>query len=907
MKKLIALIAFIYSFTVVFCQSENFYDIENIQTIEIYFEYDNWDFMLDTAKIGSGGYIMANEVIINGTAFDSVGVKYKGNSSYNQNQDKNPFHIELDTYKSQNYQDYKDIKLSNGFKDPSFVREVIAYNTVRKYMNASLSNYANLYINDDYIGLYCNTESITKTFVEDRFGSKSNAFFKCNPVYGSGPENKPNLKYKGADSTLYYNSYEIKSDYGWQDLINLCYAVENNIEEIESFININEVLWMHAFNNLMVNLDSYSGGITQNYYLYMDDNEIFRPIVWDLNECFGGFKNTGVGPPLNTTEQMQEMDHLLHLTSNNWPLISKVLNVPLYRRMYLAHYKTLLEENIIDNSYYSLGEYLQNIIDDDVFNDPNKLYPYDFFNINIDNDVSIGPMGTIPGIQKLMNGRKEYLLSLDDFNYTEPIISNIEISENEPEINSSVFVTANIENAGSETVFLYYRNSGLHPFNVIQMYDDGEHGDNESGDGIFGVEIHLTSYTTDFYMYAENENIGRFSPRRAEMEYHTITADFGNVESGMLIVNEFMASNSATAMDEFGEYDDWIEIYNPSDESISLNDMYLSDNYDNPYKWEFPFDTLIMPDSFIIIWADGETYQGGLHTNFKLSASGEEIILTHASGIVIDSISFGQQLTDISMQRCVDNENEFFFAAPTFNEFNTCISVNDENFISINEFLASNSQTQADESGEFDDWIELYNNSLNTIDLSDIYVSDSYINPYKWKLPESAEINPDSYLIIWADGQTEQGELHANFRLSASGEEIIITHANGYVIDFFSFDNQTTDISMQRCPDGVGEFIFAEPSFNATNNCSHEIEELNCSKFKEFDVFPNPVTDILNIKSQSVKIEEISIFDFSGRKIDDFSIENPTSSFIHNIADYEYGVYLIRVNYVYTLKFIKTP
>ncbi len=904
MKRIIFIIAIINSFSVVFSQNDGLYDIDIIQTIEIYFDSDNWDYMLDTAKNGSGDYIMANEVRINGTAFDTVGVKYKGNSSYNLNQNKNPFHIELDTYKSQNYQGYKDIKLSNGFKDPSFVREVLAYNIIRQYMNASLSNYANLYVNDEYIGLYCNSESVTKTFVEGRFGSKTNAFFKCNPVYGSGPDNKPNLKYKGADSTLYYNSYEIKSDYGWQDLINLCYALENNIEDIESFININEVLWMHAFNNLMVNLDSYSGGIAQNYYLYMDDNQIFRPIIWDVNECFGGFKNTGVGQ-LNTTEQMQEMDHLLHLTSLNWPLISKVFNIPRYKKMYLAHLKTILEENIIDNSYYTFGEYLQNIIDEDLFNDPNKLFSYIDFTTNLDNDIIIGPMGAIPGIKKLMNGRKEYLLGLDDFNYTDPIISNIEISEEEPEVNNSVFITVDIENSQSDGVFLYFRNSEFAPFNYVQMFDDGNHGDNEADDGRYGAEITLVSISTDFYIYAENEDIGRFAPRRAEMEYYSISADAGHIQPGLLIINEFMASNSTTVTDEYGEYDDWIEIYNPSDEPVSLNDMYLSDKFSNPQKWSFPFDTLIMPDSFIIVWADGETHQGGLHSNFKLSASGEEIVLSHSSGIVIDSVSFGEQLTDISMQRCIDNENVFFFAVPSFSDYNTCISVNDENLIVINEFLASNSQTQADEFDEYDDWIEFYNQSVSTINLNNVFVSDSYNDPYKWKFPDGSEINSDSYLIVWADGQVEQGELHANFSLSVSGEEIIITHISGYVIDYISFGEQTTDMSMQRCPDGYGDFEFGDPSFNATNICSHDIESLSIGDLNELFIYPNPVVDILNIKSKNMSFNKVSIFDSSGRIIHTSSFDNPKESYGLDINTYDNGVYFIKIDDLYSLKFIK--
>jgi spore coat protein CotH len=95
-----------------------------IQTIEINFTQTNWDYMLDTATAGYESDIMANWVKINGVQYDSVGVRYKGNSTYNANQVKNPFHITLDAFKNQDYQGYTDIKLSNVAKDPSFVREV---------------------------------------------------------------------------------------------------------------------------------------------------------------------------------------------------------------------------------------------------------------------------------------------------------------------------------------------------------------------------------------------------------------------------------------------------------------------------------------------------------------------------------------------------------------------------------------------------------------------------------------------------------------------------------------------------------------------------------------------------------------------------------------------------------------
>jgi spore coat protein CotH len=165
----------------------SFYDVNAIQLIEITFAQTNWDYMMDTAKAGSEGYIMASMVKINGVEYDSVGVKYKGNSTYRPNQVKNPLHIELDTYKNQDHEGFTDIKLSNVFNDPSFLREVLSYKIVRNYMPAPQSNYANVYINNSLIGLYTNSESVGKKFVDSHFGSKSNSFFKCNPINGAGP------------------------------------------------------------------------------------------------------------------------------------------------------------------------------------------------------------------------------------------------------------------------------------------------------------------------------------------------------------------------------------------------------------------------------------------------------------------------------------------------------------------------------------------------------------------------------------------------------------------------------------------------------------------------------------------------------------------------------------------------
>ncbi len=561
-------------------QAQDFYDLSTIQTIEVTFAESNWDALLDAEKAGDGDYIMAQSVSINGVVFDSVGVKFKGNSSYNANQAKNPWHIELDTYKDHEYDGYTDIKLANGHNDPSFLRDALGYQIIRKYMDAPLANFANLYVNGTLIGLYTNTESISKKFVDSRFSSKKNAFFNCSPPAGAGPQSfdYPNLTYNGQDSADYYDAYEMKSDEGWQELINLCDTLSNNIAAIDNILDVDRALWMLAFDNAIVNLDSYIGNFKQNYYLYRSDYNQFLPIVWDLNESFGVFSQTGSGD-LNSTAAKQQMNHLLHLNDADFPLVQKLLNVPMYQRMYLAHYKTILQENFANDEYYSEALLMQNTIDAAVQADPNKLFTYANFQDNLTNDISQGgggPMGgrSTPGLTNLMTARSAYLLGLSDFTQTQPSITNISLSNSAPVLNETISITANI--ADGNKVYLGYRNETIAPFTRVEMFDDGAHNDGAANDNVFGTDITIIKSNTQYYIYAENDNAGMFSPQRAQYEFYELTA--ASAPAGDVVINEFMASNDVTASDQDGEFDDWIELYNNTNASIDLSGYSLSDD-----------------------------------------------------------------------------------------------------------------------------------------------------------------------------------------------------------------------------------------------------------------------------------------------------------------------------------------
>ena len=145
-----------------------------------------------------------------------------------------------------------------------------------------------------------------------------------------------------------------------------------------------------------------------------------------------------------------------------------------------------------------------------------------------------------------------------------------------------------------------------------------------------------------------------------------------------------------------------------------------------------------------------------------------------------------------------------------------------ESAIVINEFMASNDAAFADEAGQFDDWIELHNVSGVDVDLTGMYLSDNANNPCKWAIPEGTSIPAGGYLIVWADedGDTATEGLHANFRLAAGGEEILLVDTDeklNALLDHIEFGEQQSDVSYGRTPADASSFAFMQPTPGAAN------------------------------------------------------------------------------------------
>jgi spore coat protein CotH len=283
-------------------------------------------------------------------------------------------------------------------------------------------------------------------------------------------------------------------------------------------------------------------------------------------------------------------------------------------------------------------------------------------------------------------------------------------------------------------------------------------------------------------------------------------------------VNEVLSLNSAVNRDENGAYSDWVELYNAEPAPVDLGGMFLTDTPLMPRRWRIPDGTAIPAGGFLLFWADGQPGLGGAHAGFTLSSGGATVALydrDSGHNLLVDSLDCPATDANVSYGRYPDGSATamaFTTVTPRAANSNvpTVITHKPVPNIVINEFMASNSTTIADENGDHDDWIELYNAGVDPVDMGGRYLTDSLANRTKFRFPAGIVIPSGGYLIVWADDEPAQGPLHAPYKLSASGEQIGLFDRddNGQEpIDTTAFGAMGTDISIGRPCDGEGSFV----------------------------------------------------------------------------------------------------
>ena len=500
-----------------------FFDEDSLRSIYIDFYNPGYHNYLVNAWYYNPSERIPAILTLNGVQYDSVGVRYKGNSTFclpNDNQNvKVPYNIDMNYFiDEQQLLGYNKMKLANAWMDPTFVKQIISSNIYRKYLPTGESNLVKLNVQGNYVGLYVNDESINKQFLKKHFDEKSGPLFKCDNIdrfcdTANAPSAMPpNLYYMGDDTTLYYDSYDMKSENGWEELVYLIKTIDTDFNNIDSILNVDRTLWAFAVNQVVLNLDCYNTYYVHNYYLYQTKDELFQMIPWDLDNSFVGAILGSFWP----WSSAYEYDPFFTISPNSqpWevrPLLDKLLSDPFYRDLYTAHLRTIINESL-DTAYIrSEINNLQQLAYSAADSDQNKVFSMQDYVNNVESAFWAG--WSFGGIMSTINARKEYLLNHPEISLIPPSLYNPNIS------NNIIAVHANNVNS---VELLATTNKYNSKFVSFAMYDNGLNGDLLANDGVFTTTLPFQNFngTIKYYFRAQNNDALSLLPERAEYEFY---------------------------------------------------------------------------------------------------------------------------------------------------------------------------------------------------------------------------------------------------------------------------------------------------------------------------------------------------------------------------------------------------
>lgn len=356
-----------------------------------------------------------------------------------------------------------------------------------------------------------------------------------------------------------------------------------------------------------------------------------------------------------------------------------------------------------------------------------------------------------------------------------------------------------------------------------------------------------------------------------------------------LWINEVQAHNVNGLADSAGDRDPWIELHNAGTETLDLSAYFLTDNFTNLTRWPFPPGTTLAPGAFLVVWADGESAEsrpGEPHAGFRLDPTTGAVALARIQGspaapAVLDYLEYEQLSAGRSVGSHPDGEprrrRQFVHVTPGAANNPEIPPI----LVRINELMPGNTRTLADPAdGDFDDWFELHNAGPSAVDLSTYTLTDNLTNATQYAIPPGTILPAGGYLLVWADEETGQNgpgrDLHANFRLSAGGEQLGLFAPDGSLVDGFAFEAVTNDVSLGLFPDG-GEpprFEMATPTPRGPNSL------VGANRPPVFDPLPTQTVAegaALNLTVRATDPEGLSVVYSLGDDAPPGAVIHPTS------------------------------
>lgn len=618
--------------------AQDLYDTTVLRTFSFTFHDANWLTLL-RQNYASQTNILA-DLVVDGVTYPNVGVRIRGNTSYTAlpaGSEKFSLNVELDFVDpDQKLMGYKSLNLNNGFRDPTFCREVVYNNYVAQFIPNPRANHVVVTLNGQNWGVYVNVQQFDKTLLSTHFADTGGLRIKCanNP-------NGPGLRYNGSSASG-YTGYEIKDDGGladpWGALIAVCNAVTNEPlatwPNIDTRFAIDPSIWSVVLENLLTDDDSYVNK-GADFMTYRDpaDGRMYL-LQTDANETF---TQTTWSPTLN-------------FTATTKPVLSHVLAVPELRQRYMAHYRRAKTD--LTWAYFEpIFTAHRNLIAAAVQADPKKLYSYTLFQNNFTSTVTLPYSGlaggTLIGLQQFITQRATYLNTVAELVASGPTIHAVQPSDSSPDPAAPVTITASVTppSGGSiSKVELFYRPTPTAGYQRVLMTG--------MGGGTYGVALPIVAspgQRVAYYVAATAGNAYQSQtcfPVRAEWDPLRLEYTFG--ASGGMRITEWMYSGAS------GEF---VEFTNMSHAPLDMTGWSFDDDHVTPGAFDLSAFGLVQPgESVVITESDAAAFRTawglapsvkiignlGVSTGHNL-ARNDEINLYNASGTLVDRLTYGDQ------------------------------------------------------------------------------------------------------------------------------------------------------------------------------------------------------------------------------------------------------------------------
>jgi hypothetical protein len=598
---------------------------------------------------------------------DSVGFRLRGNTS--RNSQKKSFKVSFNTFRSGGkWEGLEKLNLNGEHNDPSIMRSKVAWDLFREMdVPASRANHVEVHINGRYYGLYINVEHVDEEFLQRYFGDDTGNLYKALwpadlTVVGSGGASA--YRPDGANRRPYDLTQGADDVAGYEDLAQLIGLINNTSGSgfkgaIESVMDVDGLLKAQAVTALTGSWDSY-WFLKNNFYLYNNPSTgKWHYVPFDFDNTFGIWWE-GISPGLNwATRDVYEWGH----PSEQRPLMTRIMAVPEFRERYTFHLRELLENHFVPSALEGEISRLKTLTEAAAEADTFRSKDYGYTIADYHNSFTAPLTGHVTeGLLPFINERYYSALGQLDTGQIAPLISDVRVLPERPRWHDSLRVSARIV-------------TGSLALAQVEYWPDVPQGQSvsmaqQSGESYAGVVPPLgQGGTMDLWVRAVD---GSGNERTSSLQRIGV-----GDSKPPIYINELMASNATTVQDEFGEYDDWVELYNSSEVAVNVGGWTLTDRLDQPGRFTLP-DISIPGRGHLLIWLDGQPEQGSLHAGFRLSAAGEEMALLEADGREVDYVAFGAQTADQSFSRHADGGPSFIVTIPTPGSSNPLVEAVDD-------------------------------------------------------------------------------------------------------------------------------------------------------------------------------------------------------------------------------------